>query len=81
MKKRVFSLILAMVMVLVLVVGCGAQDKDSTKDSSDVAETKEAANDAPIANEDIKIGVSIWSSTDVLGSQCKLILEDRKSVV
>ena len=75
MKKRVFSLILAMVMVLVLVAGCGAQDKDSTKDSSDVAETKEAANDAPIANEDIKIGVSIWSSTDVLGSQCKLILD------
>ena len=27
------------------------------------------------ANEDIKIGVSIWSSTDVLGSQCKLILD------
>ena len=75
MKKRVFSLILAMVMVLVLVAGCGAQDKDSTKDSSDVAETKEAANDGPIANEDIKIGVSIWSSTDVLGSQCKLILD------
>lgn len=75
MKKRVFSLILAMVMVLVLVVGCGAQDKDSTKDSSDAVATKEAANDAPIANEDIKIGVSIWSSTDVLGSQCKLILD------
>ena len=31
------------------------------------------AND--IANEDITIGVSIWSSTDVLGSQCKLILD------
>lgn len=75
MKKRVFSLILAMVMVLVLVVGCGAQDKDSKKDSSDAAATKEATNDAPIANEDIKIGVSIWSSTDVLGSQCKLILD------
>ena len=24
------------------------------------------------AEEKIKIGVSIWSSTDVLGSQCKL---------
>ena len=31
------------------------------------------AND--IANEDITIGVSIWSSTDVLGSQCKRILD------
>ena len=28
-----------------------------------------------IANEDITIGVSIWSSTDVLGSQCKRILD------
>ena len=28
-----------------------------------------------IPNEDIKIGVSIWSSTDVLGSQCKRILD------
>ncbi len=26
--------------------------------------------------KDIKIGVSIWSSTDVLGSQCKLILDE-----
>lgn len=30
---------------------------------------------ADIDNKDIKIGVSIWSSTDVLGSQCKLILD------
>ena len=28
-----------------------------------------------MAEEPIKIGVSIWSSTDVLGSQCKLILD------
>ena len=31
---------------------------------------------ASIDNKDIKIGVSIWSSTDVLGSQCKLILDE-----
>ena len=30
---------------------------------------------AEIANEDITIGVSIWSSTDVLGSKCKEILD------
>ena len=30
---------------------------------------------AAVDNSDIKIGVSIWSSTDVLGSQCKLILD------
>ena len=28
-----------------------------------------------IENSEIKIGVSIWSSTDVLGSQCKRILD------
>lgn len=28
-----------------------------------------------IENSDIKIGISIWSSTDVLGSQCKRILD------
>ena len=29
-----------------------------------------------IDNKDITIGVSIWSSTDVLGSQCKKILDE-----
>ena len=28
-----------------------------------------------IENSDIKIGVSIWSSTDVLGSDCKRVLD------
>ena len=37
--------------------------------------TTEAAASG-IDNKDIKIGVSIWSSTDVLGSQCKLILDE-----
>lgn len=27
------------------------------------------------ADEDITIGVSIWSSTDVLGSQCKKVID------
>ncbi len=39
------------------------------------AESTEAAASG-IDNKDIKIGVSIWSSTDVLGSQCKLILDE-----
>ena len=29
-----------------------------------------------IENSDIKIGVSIWSSTDVLGSDCKRVLDE-----
>lgn len=35
-----------------------------------------ASADGSIDNKDITIGVSIWSSTDVLGSQCKLILDE-----
>ncbi|NLJ94832.1 MAG: sugar ABC transporter substrate-binding protein [Clostridiaceae bacterium] len=56
-------------MLLVLVVGCGGAAEDTSTDSADVAD------DAPAADGDIKIGVSIWSSTDVLGSQCKRILD------
>ncbi|MCF0228835.1 MAG: sugar ABC transporter substrate-binding protein [Parasporobacterium sp.] len=33
------------------------------------------------AEENIKIGVSIWSSTDVLGSQCKRILDEAASAL
>lgn len=36
---------------------------------------------APAADGKIKIGVSIWSSTDVLGSQCKLILDEAAKAV
>ena len=41
--------------------------------SSAAGDTKEIK---AIDNKDIKIGVSIWSSTDVLGSQCKKILDE-----
>lgn len=34
-----------------------------------------SSNALAIENSDIKIGISIWSSTDVLGSQCKRILD------
>lgn len=36
---------------------------------------------APAADGKVKIGVSIWSSTDVLGSQCKLILDEAAKAV
>ncbi len=35
-----------------------------------------SAQTGSIDNKDIKIGVSIWSSTDVLGSQCKKVLDE-----
>lgn len=56
MKKRILSLVLALVMVATLLTGCGSG--------------------AGSNSDTIKIGVSIWSSTDVLGSQCKKIIDE-----
>lgn len=45
--------------------------------SAAMAASMLGVNAAPaMADEPIKIGVSIWSSTDVLGSQCKRILDE-----
>lgn len=40
-----------------------------------LAATVASSSAMAIENSDIKIGISIWSSTDVLGSQCKRILD------
>lgn len=71
--KKVTATALAATMVLGM-TACGGSKDTTTADSSSsaAAETPAAATD----NKDIKIGVSIWSSTDVLGSQCKLILDE-----
>ncbi len=63
--KRIVSTALCATMAAGLLAGCGS------------APTSNASGEGgkEIANEDIKIGVSIWSSTDVLGSQCKRILD------
>ncbi len=71
--KKVTATALAATTVLGM-TACGGSKDTTTADSSSsaAAETPAAATD----NKDIKIGVSIWSSTDVLGSQCKLILDE-----
>ena len=60
MKRRLISAALCATMIRSLMTG-GAVT---------------ASADGSIDNKDITIGVSIWSSTDVLGSQCKLILDE-----
>ncbi len=55
--------------------GTGTEAAKTEAAKSDSAATTAAAANA-IDNKDIKIGVSIWSSTDVLGSQCKKILDE-----
>ena len=54
----------------------GAQGGAADNGGGVAAETKSDTAGGAVADSDIKIGVSIWSSTDVLGSQCKLILDE-----
>ncbi len=84
MKKKLVSIILSLVMVGSTIVGCGstAATTSTAPAAAPAADTEAAApaadtEAAPAAADgDIKIGVSIWSSTDVLGSQCKMIIDE-----
>lgn len=75
--KKVIKKIVAVGMVAAMafpLAACGNETGNTdTSKSSAAGDTKEAKT---IDNKDIKIGVSIWSSTDVLGSQCKRILDE-----
>ena len=75
MKRRILSLFMCMAMTASMMVGCGQSATGSTGSGSSGAGAKDA--DATAASgQKIKIGVSIWSSTDVLGSQCKRVLDE-----
>ena len=84
MKKKIIGLLLSGLMVLTTLAGCGSSaPAASTGDAPAAAPAKAEApaaqaDDAaaPASDEPIKIGVSIWSSTDVLGSQCKMIIDE-----
>ncbi len=62
--KRFGALLMAGVMVASLVTGCGSSAGSGSSGSASGS-----------GSDKIKIGVSIWSSTDVLGSQCKKIVD------
>ncbi len=64
MRRKAVSALLCATMVGGLFAGCG----------STAAPATDGAGAAPAA-KDIKIGVSIWSSTDVLGKSCKAICD------
>ncbi|MCR5420834.1 MAG: sugar ABC transporter substrate-binding protein [Lachnospiraceae bacterium] len=82
MKKKLLSMVLSMLMVGTSLVGCGnaasAPAAPSTTSDTEAksSDDKTFETSAPTDSGDIKIGVSIWSSTDVLGSQCKMILDE-----
>ena len=78
--KTIFKKVTAAALAATMVVGMAACGSGSeTASSSDSAAsssgTEAAATPAVTDNSKIKIGVSIWSSTDVLGSQCTLSLD------
>ena len=77
MKKKLVSIGIAMMMIGSTLAGCGnaAESVAPAADATATTDTAAADTSAP-ADGKIKIGVSIWSSTDVLGSQCKLILDE-----
>ena len=58
-----------------------AADTAAPAAEAPAAEAPAADAAAPAADGKVKIGVSIWSSTDVLGSQCKLILDEAAKAV
>ena len=79
MKKKILSVICSAIMTASLLVGCGASGDSASSNTTTTNDTAAAStNDGGASTSDsgkIKIGVSIWSSTDVLGSQCKTILD------
>ena len=81
--KKILKKVAAVLLATTMVVGmtaCGSgsdssEPADTDSNSSDSAESTDDTASTTTAPDKIKIGVSIWSSTDVLGSQCKKILD------
>ena len=65
--KRVLKKVTAALLAATMVVGLAACGNGGSSDDKSSKSSKSGK---------IKIGVSIWSSTDVLGSQCKKILDE-----
>lgn len=55
-------------------VGCGSSG-GAAATSADGTESSGTASSKDTGDGDITIGVSIWSSTDVLGAQCKKVID------
>ena len=79
--KNVIKKILAVGLTVAMTASLAACGGSSAANSSAPAAAPAADSAAPAADGKIKIGVSIWSSTDVLGSQCKLILDEAAKAV
>lgn len=84
--KRIMVLLMALALMFGF-AACNAGTNPSNETSTG-SEVSSASDDVSATNstdekpkEDILIGVSIWSSTDALGSQCKRIIDAAAEVV
>ena len=82
--KKILVVLMVLVLALSLVAcGTGETDEESadaeanqeTTDENQENVSEEESTSEETSNDDILIGVSIWSSTDALGSQCKWIVD------
>jgi ribose transport system substrate-binding protein len=78
----------AMILVLAMTLSMGACSSPGTSSTASAGQSNAApasqgstATATTTDNSQIKIGVSIWSSTDVLGSQCKKMLDAAASAL
>ena len=71
MNKRILSLILVLLFSVGMVAGCGNTARTAGGETPDEVSDENAENEAA---DRIRIGVALWSSTDVLGSRCKEII-------
>jgi len=81
--KRVLTLLLVLALTFSLIAcsaGGGSTDPGVQEPDTEGEVNEEVVDDTPV-DEKIKIGVSIWSSTDALGSQCKRIIDAAADVL
>ncbi len=80
--KKILGLLLSLAVLGLSFTGCSKKDASGASSSgsasaSSASSSSDSSSSAASTSEDddILIGVSIWSSTDTLGSQCKRILD------
>lgn len=79
--KKLIAIVLGACMLLSSAACASTPAAASAAAAPAAASTTAAASTAATDNSPIKIGVSIWSSTDVLGSQCKKMLDAAASAL
>ena len=81
--KKILGILLSLAVLGLSFTGCSKKDSSGSSSSSSGSSSSASSGSSGSSSSstsskkdgDILIGVSIWSSTDTLGSQCKRILD------